>query len=928
MARDPANGMPEAAIQPLFRMDGPIEEDPIRKILSRSAPWMIHGEVFSQQSFGTGPWPDQGWKLHISATPLSAAEILEAVLGVLFAEGVRFKVVGSLALLAQLNFGELGPSQIGKFITVYPSDDPQAVRLATALHEATVGGRGPRVPTDRPLRPGSLVHYRYGAIIERAEAEEGGGTYGILDPAGRLADDARLQYYQPPPAEITDPFEAAGVYVPGPHRGRLLNGRYLVNNALAQPPRGGVFRAVDLGAEPVRLCLLKEAWHDVSLDRWGRDARDWAANEERILSRHAGDPTLPECYESFDVDGDCYLAIEYVEGTSLDRVLEEKHSLTDGIPPEDLVAIGLATAEALSHLHEIGLVFRDFKPANVIKTPAGGYRLIDFGLAYTYRDDDHPALGLGTPPFYSYEQYRGERPSPSDDIFAWGAVLHSLACGEPAAAEGTEQRKPFARRPVNEHRPDFPPALAQVIDRAVAWERAERYPTMREAREALAGAARMPHPQAAIRRTTRPQAPAPGREQDLSGLDAAEALLLAREVGDALCAAAEQRGGGLAWATRAELSDRRSYSPDLYAGASGIALYLAELFRATGEQRYSDAARGAACWLAGPMWGRGRAQHGLHAGEGGVAYFFLRLAQLLGEPGYVRAAELRLRRLRGAASGTMDLLYGTAGTIVALLHLHTATGAYEYLADARAEGDRLLAESAPVPGNRPGRYWRVASAFAGGPAHPYLGLLHGAAGIGLAFTRLGVATGDERYLDAARSAAEMLLGQAIAGEDGGLTWPRQLGDKVAGLQAHCHGAGGVGQFFLQLDRITHDARYREAAAGAARTIAAQRTSDSRSGICHGLSGTGHILLDSYQALGETEFLRAARESGRLLQRFRRPLEPNQTTAEDALIEGCTGNYAMNREGAVSADLMLGYAGVGSLFLRLAGAETAPDLILG
>jgi len=247
MAGNLAGGMHETATQPLFRMDGPIEADPIRKILVRCAPWMIHGEVFSQQSFGTGPWPDQGWKLHVSATPLSAPEILEAALGVLFAEGVRFKVIGSLALLAQLNFGELGPSQIGKFITVYPSDDLQAVRLATALHDATVGGRGPRVPSDRPLRPGSVVHYRYGAMIERAEAEEGGGTYGILDPAGRLTNDVRLQYYQAPPGGITDPFEAAGVYVPGPPRGRLLNGRYLVNNALAQPPRGGVFRAVDLG---------------------------------------------------------------------------------------------------------------------------------------------------------------------------------------------------------------------------------------------------------------------------------------------------------------------------------------------------------------------------------------------------------------------------------------------------------------------------------------------------------------------------------------------------------------------------------------------------------------------------------------------------------------------------------------------------------
>src|SRR6202035_5122368 len=122
-------------------------------------------------------------------------------------------------------------------------------------------------------------------------------------------------------------------------------------------------------------------------------------------------------------------------------------------------------------------------------------------------------------------------------------------------------------------------------------------------------------------------------------------------------------------------------------------LYLAELAKATGEQRYGDAARGAARWLAGPAWGRGRAQHGLHCGEAGVAYFFLRLAELLDEPGYLQAAELRLRRLRGASFRTVDLIYGTTGTLLGQLGLNAATGDPEYLADARAAGDYLIEES-------------------------------------------------------------------------------------------------------------------------------------------------------------------------------------------------------------------------------------------
>src|SRR3954467_6261483 len=108
--------MRRASAKPLFRHDQPIEEDPIRLVLNRRVPWATHDESFSQQSFGTGPWPEQGWKLHLSATPRSAVEVLS-----------------SIKLLSAVNSGLFGISQIGKFITIYPSDDSHAVRLAVEL---------------------------------------------------------------------------------------------------------------------------------------------------------------------------------------------------------------------------------------------------------------------------------------------------------------------------------------------------------------------------------------------------------------------------------------------------------------------------------------------------------------------------------------------------------------------------------------------------------------------------------------------------------------------------------------------------------------------------------------------------------------------------------------------------------------------------
>ena len=919
--------MRQASARPLFRHDQPIEEDPIRLVLNRRVPWATHDENFSQQSFGTGPWPEQGWKLHLSATPRSAIEVLETALDVLLTDGARFKVLSSVRLLGAVNSGLFGISQIGKFITIYPSDDSHAVRLAVELDAVTRGHPAPRVPSDRPLRPGSLVHYRYGSMIRRDELHIGGdgadSSHDMLDPAGRLTNDVRLTFYRPPDASIADPFEAAGVRVPPPKRGPLLNGRYLVCDALSQSPRGGVFRAIDVSVEPARVCLLKEAWHDVGLDQWGRDAHDWAANEEHVLTRYAGDPFLPRFYDRFELDRNRYIAIEYIEGTPLDQVLTQEHTLEHGIDPGDVIALGLATGEALAHLHEIGLVFRDFKPANTLKTPDGQYRLIDFGIAYEYRESRLEPLSTGTPPFYSREQYEGHPPCPADDVFAWGAVLYHLAGGDASFADMPKRKdflRPFPRRALGDLRSSFPTELASVIDRAVAWEPADRFASMGEARDALADAAQRLE---GMHLNAPARVKAANDESTTSPalVDHEEALHLAREVGDALCAAAEHQGGGLCWKRRFEWIERTEYSPDLYAGAAGIGIFLAELARATGEERYADAARGAARWLAGPAWGRGRSQHGFHSGEAGVAFFFLRLAECLDAPGYVAVADMRLRRLRGAAPLTIDLMYGTAGTILGLLAMHAVTGDAQSLAEARVLGDQLTGKALKSEAGD-GCYWEIASSAPGGPIVPHLGLLHGVAGVGLALAYLGNVTGEEHYVRTAQGAAELLIAQAVASPTHGpaeetetlLSWPGHLDDEAKGLQAHCHGAGGIGQFLLWLDVLAPNPRYRKAAERAAYAMAAQRATETRAGICHGVSGTGHFMLDCYQTFGGSHWRGLAGECGGYLQRFRLPERP--------------GVYAMHNKGAISPDLMLGYAGAGSFLLRFANAANASDLIFG
>ncbi|MGI8553295.1 MAG: hypothetical protein ACR2PL_21290, partial [Dehalococcoidia bacterium] len=111
---------------------------------------------------------------------------------------------------------------------------------------------------------------------------------------------------------------------------------------------------------------------------------------------------------------------------------------------------------------------------------------------------------------------------------------------------------------------------------------------------------------------------------------------------------------------------------------------------------------------------------------------FLRLAELLDEPGYVAAAELRARRLAGVPHQVPDLLFGAAGSLLFLTWLAQVTGEPAHLRQTRVAGDLFVARALPAPTGAVGCYRQVGVPTPGVPVTPFLGLSHGAAGMGLA----------------------------------------------------------------------------------------------------------------------------------------------------------------------------------------------------
>src|ERR1700722_16482261 len=136
---------------------------------------------------------EQGWKLHVSATPLSAPVVLARCAGILLASGCAFKFARDLKHVDALVDAHCPRGNSGKFITAYPVDDEMLRRVAVRLHGATVDLRGPRILSDRQLVPGSLVHYRYGVATGTPVLTNDGSFESVLvAPDGSTVPDKRL----------------------------------------------------------------------------------------------------------------------------------------------------------------------------------------------------------------------------------------------------------------------------------------------------------------------------------------------------------------------------------------------------------------------------------------------------------------------------------------------------------------------------------------------------------------------------------------------------------------------------------------------------------------------------------------------------------------------------------------------------------------
>ncbi len=396
-----------------------------RRLCAAYLPHAPAGSMWTYRHATSRDLPESGWKLHVSATILNASQILKRIAPVLVASGVQFKVARSLAEVLRLNSGLLHTySQIGKVITVYPRNESEAINLAQCLHKLTCRFQAPSVPFDLRFTETSNIYYRYGAFrrieIEQADGQRG---LGMHSPSGELVLDVRER---PKPDWVRDPFENVKPVSKRRKPQSDPTRSFHVLRALVQRGKGGVYQAIDLGANPPRLCLLKEGRRHGEMAWDGRDGAWRVRNEERVLSSlSARGMMVPKVYSRFELDGNFYLVMEFIDGESLHNLLLRQTRL---LSLRRVSSYGIQIATLLSQMHRAGWAWRDCKPKNLIVTGQGTVVPIDFeGAAPIKRPDP---LIWGTPGFIPPQSIdRATQTAVADDLYALGSIMYLLFTG-------------------------------------------------------------------------------------------------------------------------------------------------------------------------------------------------------------------------------------------------------------------------------------------------------------------------------------------------------------------------------------------------------------------------------------------------------------------------------------------------------------------
>jgi len=254
-----------------------------------------------------------------------------------------------------------------------------------------------------------------------------------------------------------------------PTERQFLHRRYRLLHKVGEGGFSAVYKALDLQSGQ-DVAIKAVTLRGLSVQE-KIDATDTYNREVGILSlvQHR---TLPRIHEYF-ADPECwYVVMDFIDGITLERYLEQRESLL--LPVEDVFDIGIVLCDVLDYLHQQqpAIIFRDLKPANIMLAADGHLYLIDFGIARRFKPGQaKDTIPFGSAGYAAPEQYGRAQTTPQADIFSLGALLHHLLSGSDPALTA------FTFAPLPHNRPGMA-ELNQLLAHMVELDASKRPASM------------------------------------------------------------------------------------------------------------------------------------------------------------------------------------------------------------------------------------------------------------------------------------------------------------------------------------------------------------------------------------------------------------------------------------------------------------------
>lgn len=775
----------------------------------------------------TNALPMQGWKIHISATPANAAEILSRVTSILFQRmDTAFKFALDISVVFLLNSKNWSRGGSGKFITVYPGDNVRFVELLEEIYLATRDLQGPYILSDYRYKDSNVVFYRYGGIrLYEVVNVKGERMPMLIAPDGSHFPDERQPYPVVPPwVSRIIPTEKPPEQ--SENTNYLKQGRYQVEAALSFSNAGGVYVALDHSTN--KRVVIKEARPFVNPSSNGYDAVKLLKKEYRLLGLIQNTGIAPAPIDLFEEWEHWFLVEEFIQGMPLTSHSAEHNILLRTRPTEDdfcqwqkmFLSLCGDLFDALELLHRQKIIFADFSTSNVlVEANTGKLKLIDFEGAYEL-DVDLPTA-LYTPGFVSQNRLAGYEAAMDDDYYAVGAVLMSYLFPITGLFHLNPQAK-LSMMAAIQRDTRLPAAITNLILQLMdpdATRRPRREAISKVLADCLAAAPEQPQPEKLTRDYSAVVQGIVAHQNDVATYARQDRLFPTDQKFLAT------NPTSLAW------------------GAAGVGYALN---KSTGRAQ-DEVAK----WILDRNITPELYAPGLYAGMAGIAWSLL-------EMGENKESEQILRATfnHKLLSHSADIFYGVAGWGLTCLRFFVATGNQIYLDQAKLAGKQLLQTCKQAQNTC---YWSQSS------DDVPLGFAHGASGIAAFLLYLFLATGQEEFLATGQRGLDFDLHHSVTTKDDGLSWRHSVQSNSPLYPYWQHGSAGVGTCLLRYWRLLGDNRYWSILEKI--FVDVDRKYAVFPGKFMGLTGLGDFLLDMYEATGEARFLQSAHRAAEGIVQF-------------------------------------------------------------